>query len=111
MDNLNSLYQIIYPILKEYADLPYHYGDLKHQLIVGEDRSQYLLMTIGWEKGMRVHGCLVHLEIINDKIWVHRDGLEDGIANDLVAAGIPKSQIVLGFHPEDVRPYTEFAVN
>jgi hypothetical protein len=51
------------------------------------------------------------LEIINDKIWVHRDGLEDGIANDLVAAGIPKSQIVLGFHAEDVRPYTEFAVN
>jgi XisI protein len=110
MDKLKAYYEIIYPILKEYADLPYRYGDLKHHLIVGDDLRNYLLMTIGWEDDMRVHGCLVHLEIINDKIWIHRDGLEDGIANDLVRVGIPKSQIVLGFHPIDVRPYTEFAV-
>jgi hypothetical protein len=51
------------------------------------------------------------VEIINDKIWIHRDGLEDGIANDLVRAGIPKSQIVLGFHPPKIRQYTEFAVS
>ncbi|NES01611.1 MAG: XisI protein [Okeania sp. SIO2F4] len=42
---------------------------------------------------------------------MHEDGLEDGIANDLVNAGLPKSQIVLGFHPPEVRPHTEFAVN
>jgi XisI protein len=49
--------------------------------------------------------------VIGDKIWIHRDGLEDGIANELVKAGIPKTQIVLGFHPPNIRPYTEFAVN
>lgn len=58
-----------------------------------------------------MHGCLVHVELIGDKVWIHRDGLEDGIANDLVRAGIPKSQIVLGFHPPEVRPHTEFAVS
>lgn len=110
MDKLTELYQIIYPILKEYADLKYYYGDLKHKLIVSNDLKDYLLMTIGWENDSRVHGCLVHLEIINDKIWIHRDGLEDGIANDLVSSGIPKSQIVLAFHPPEVRPYTEFAI-
>lgn len=52
----------------------------------------------------------MHLEIIGDKIWIHEDGLEDGIATDLLRAGISKSQIVLGFHPPEVRPYTEFAV-
>ena len=30
------------------------------------------------------------------------NGLEDGIAKFLVNAGIPKSQIVLGFHPVEV---------
>ena len=35
---------------------------------------------------------------------------EYGIANELVAAGIPKDKIVLAFHPEDVRQYTDFAV-
>lgn len=70
-----------------------------------------LLITQGWENDVQVHGCLVHVEVIGDKIWIHRDALEDGIALDLVNAGIPKNQIVLGFHPPEVRPYKEFAVN
>lgn len=111
MDKLTDLYNIIYPILKEYADIPYYYGDLKHKLIISDNYKDYLLFTLGWENDVKVHGCLVHLEIIEDKIWIHRDGLEDGIANDLVRAGIPKSQIVLAFHPPEIRHYTEFAVN
>jgi hypothetical protein len=57
-----------------------------------------------------VHGCLVHINIINNKIWIQRDGTEYGIANELVNAGIPKNQIVLAFQPTDIRQYTEFAV-
>ncbi|MGQ9871384.1 element excision factor XisI family protein [Leptodesmis sp.] len=29
---------------------------------------------------------------------------------ELVAAGIPKDQIGLGFHPTNVRPYTGYAI-
>ncbi len=36
---------------------------------------------------------------------------EDGIANDIVNVGILKSQIVLVFHPPEVGPHKEFAVN
>ena len=111
MDSITKYYQIIYPILKEYADLPYRYGKVKRHLIVSEDKLHYLFLTWGWENGRRLHGCIVHLEIIGDKIWIHEDGLEDGMANDLVNAGIPKSKIVLGFHPAEVRSHTEFAVN
>jgi len=110
MDQLTAWQEIISQILKYYADLPYSHGDLKHKLIISEDKKNYLLMTIGWENESRVHGCVVHLEIIDDKIWVHRDGIEDGIANELVSAGIPQNQIVLAFHPVEVRPYTGFAV-
>ena len=103
MDKLTNFSEIIYPILKEYADIPYRYQNLKHKLIISDDKKDYLLITIGCENDVKVHGCLVHLEIIDNKIWIHRDGLEDGIANDLVRAGIPKSDIVLAFHPPDVR--------
>jgi hypothetical protein len=51
------------------------------------------------------------VEIINNKIWIQCDNTEDGIALELVAAGIPKSDIVLAFHPPDVRKFTEFAVS
>ena len=54
---------------------------------------------------------MVHLDIIDGKIWIQRDGTEDGIATDLEAAGIPKSDIVLAFHPQRLRKYTEYAVS
>ncbi len=111
MDTLNKYRDIIKNKLKEYTEIPYAYGDLKCQLIVSDDENNFLLITQGWEDDLRVHGCLVHLEIIEQKIWIHRDGLEDGIANELVTAGIPKSDIVLAFHPPDVRQFTEFAVS
>jgi hypothetical protein len=38
-------------------------------------------------------------------------GTEEGIANDLVAAGIPKGHIILGFKAPEIRKYTEFAVS
>ncbi len=36
---------------------------------------------------------------------------EQGIANELVAGGIPKEQIVLGFRSPNIRQHTGFAVN
>lgn len=111
MDTLNQYRDIMKNKLKEYTKIPYAYGDLKCQLIISNDENNFLLITQGWEDDLRVHGCLVHLEIINQKIWIHRDGLEDGIASELVRSGIPKSDIVLAFHPPDVRQFTEFAIS
>lgn len=110
MDKLDYFYNIIYSIIKEYADLPYADRNLHHKLIISDDKKNYLLMTIGWKNDVKIHGSVVHLEIINDKIWIHRDGLEDGITDDLLEAGITKDEIVLAFHPPDVRPLTGFAI-
>ena len=111
MDRLNEYQQIIKEVLTEYAAIPYYHRELQTELIIGKNDKDYLLITSGWEKSVRVHACIVHIQIINSKIWIQRDGTEDGIANDLVNAGIPKDQIVLGFHPLEIRPYTEYAVS
>jgi hypothetical protein len=65
----------------------------------------YLLMTIGGYDDKRVPGCLVHLDLINGKVWVQRDGTKYGVTRELEQAGIPKSDIVLGFQVPEVRPY------
>ena len=49
--------------------------------------------------------------MIDHKLWIQHDGTEEGVALDLVAAGIPKEQIVLGFRPLSERKYTEFATH
>jgi len=50
------------------------------------------------------------VEIKDDKIWIERDGTEIGVASELVAAGVPKQDIVLAFHAPYKRQFTEFAV-
>lgn len=36
--------------------------------------------------------------------------MEEGVANALVNSGVPQSDIVLAFHPPEVRNDTDFAV-
>lgn len=110
MDNLERYRQIIETILTEYASVPYAYGDIQTEVVFDRTHDRYLLVNVGWRNRQhRVHGSLVHIDIINGKLWIQRDGTEHGIANDLVAAGVPKDHIVLGFREPEIRPYTDFA--
>jgi hypothetical protein len=110
MDPLEHYRQIICTVLSEYAQIPYAYGDIQTLFIADAERDHYLLMDVGWEGPKRVHGCLVHLQILDGKVWVQYDGTEEGVAADLQRAGIPKDHIVLGFRSPEVRPYTGYAV-
>ncbi len=101
---------IIETILKEYASIPYSHGELQSQFLADPSKNRYLLLTMGWNGERRVHHVLVDVELRGDKFWIHYDGTEDGIACDLEQAGIPKDRIVLAWHPEDVRQYTDYAV-
>lgn len=110
MDTLDFYRDTIEKILKQHAALPYSYGEIDEYVIVDRDRNHFLLFDVGWQQKRRVHGCITHVQIIHGKIWIQRDGIEDGITEELVAAGVPKSDIVLGFHPPEVRPHTGYAI-
>jgi len=110
MDILDNYRELIKNIFAEYASIPYAYGDLKCEFVFDRANDRYLLMTVGWLNNRRVHSSLVHIDIINSKLWIQRDGTEHGIAKELVRAGIPKDRIVLAFHPPEIRPHTEYAV-
>jgi len=69
-----------------------------------------LLMALGWDDAKRIHGCVLHIDIIDGKLWIQRDGTEHGIADDLEAYGVPKDRIVLGFRAPYLRQYTDYAV-
>lgn len=110
MDTHDTYRQIIERSLLEYTRIPYAYGDLRSEVAFDREHDRYLLITVGWDNGLRVHTCLVHIDLIDGKAWIQRDDTEDGIAGELVRAGIPKDQIVLGFRPPEVRHYTQYAV-
>lgn len=110
MDKLENYRNIIERILAEYAAIPFAYGEINSEAVFDRAKDSYLLMTVGWENDRRVHSCLVHVDIIDGKFWIQRDGTEDGIATDLEREGVPKSDIVLAFHAPELRKHTEYAI-
>ena len=110
MDTLSHYRKAVIDVLSDHLVANYATADITKELVVDEKNDRYLVMLIGWEGIRRVHGALIHADIIDGKIWIHRDGTEDGIAGELEKAGVPKSGIVLGFREPDVRPYTGYAV-
>ncbi|NEQ35716.1 MAG: XisI protein [Okeania sp. SIO3I5] len=81
------------------------------QLIFDTKRHHYQVLNIAWKEQIRVYGVIIHVDLKDNKIWIQRDGTEIGIANELLAAGVPKHDIVLGFHAPYKRGFTDFAVD
>lgn len=111
MDSIDNYPIVIEKIINDYARLKYSHGQVERHTVFDREQNRYLLMIVGIDSGKMVHGCLIHLEIIDGKIWIHRDGTEEGIAGDLLAAGVPREKIVLGFYSPEKRKITDFAVS
>lgn len=101
--------QHIQRLLSEHATLVWD-SRILAELIFDQQRDRYQLVYVGWRDSQRVYGVVLHVDIIDGKIWVQQDGTEVGIANKLVEIGVPKHDIVLGIDPPKMRQYTEFAV-
>ncbi|NEO50668.1 MAG: XisI protein [Moorea sp. SIO4G2] len=110
MDTVKLYQDTVEKLLKDYAAIPYSYGDIRQYVIIDADRTHFLLFNEGWNGKKRVHGVVTHVEIRQSKLWIHYDGIEDGITDELVAAGVPKDHIVLAFHPPHLRQHTGYAI-
>jgi hypothetical protein len=108
MDTLETYRQYIQKLLTEHANLIWD-KRIQGQTIFDTERDHYQLVYVGWRGAKRVYGVVLHLDIIDGKIWIQQDGTEVGIANKLVDLGVPKQDIVLGFDPPIMRQYTEFS--
>ena len=84
-------------------------SDALAQCIFDEERDQYVLLKIGWKGQRRIRGTTLYIRLRNGKFWIEEDMTEEGIATDLLKAGVPKEDIVLAFQPPEVRQFTEFA--
>lgn len=85
--------------------------DVINELIFEPVGDHYLLFRVGWRDYKRIYGCLIHMDIIAEKIWIQYNGTEVDLAGELLGLGVAKDDIVLGYHSPYMRQFTEFAVN
>jgi hypothetical protein len=110
MDTVNRYREVVERVLNEYTRIRYSHGDLQCEAIFDRQHDRYVLMTVGWDSHKRIHHPLIHIDIINGKLWIQADNTDRAVASELVQAGVPKSDIVLAFRLPEVRKYTEYAV-
>jgi hypothetical protein len=110
MDKLDRYRQIVRGLIEEYARYKPANGQIDTEAIVDRERDHYEVMHIGWDGVRRVHGAVVHIDIRGGRVWVEYDGTSRPVVEELLAAGIPREDIVLAFHPAELRPLTGFAV-
>jgi hypothetical protein len=110
MDTVEQFREFIGQILREHGQYRPSHGDIDTEIIIAPEQDHYELMHVGWDGQRRVHGPVIHIDIIDGKIWIQHDGTAPGVAVELVELGVPPEAIVLGFRPEYVRQYTGFAV-
>jgi hypothetical protein len=103
MDTLTRYRQLTERLLTEHTRIPYSHGDLQLQTVFDRSSDHYLVIVLGRDQGRRIHHCLAHIDIIDGKLWVQRDGTEYGIAKELLDAGVPREDIVLGFRSPQMR--------
>lgn len=103
--------QIIQQLILEKAQRKSYPEEIEKQAVLDTERDHYLLLHTGWRDNRRTHGCSLHIDIKDGKIWIQHDGSEDGIATQLLELGVPKENIVLAFHSPYMREFTEFATH
>jgi XisI protein len=111
MASLTQYSEIVQALLQNYAEFSRGDREIDTELILDTIRDHYQLVHVGWQNERRVYGCVLHLDIKDGKIWLQHNGTENDIAIELVEMGIPKTDIVVGFHSPFKRQFTEYAVS
>ena len=52
------------------------------ELLIDPSENYFQVVRVRWLKNYRVHGASLHLDIIDEKIWIRRVGTDQAIAEN-----------------------------
>ncbi len=105
MENMTLYRDIIHRLLDDYQNLLSRLTitDVDTEILCDDANNQYMIMRIGWRADTRVHRPLFYLRLKYGKVYIEEDWTKEGIANELMRAGVSASDIVLAFNPPESR--------
>ena len=98
MDKLDKYRQIVCQFLEDFAR-----EDPEAELIFDLERDRFLVMHVSWRNDYRIYGCAMHLDLIDEKVWIQSNSTEIYVDRELLKRGIEPQDIVLGFRSPSVR--------
>ena len=110
MVKLEKYREIVKQILIKHSQYKPSYGEVEIEQVFDIERDRYQIVSVGWNNQKRIYGCMMHLDIKDDKIWIQQNTTEVDLASELIDMGVPKHDIVIGFHTPKMRQLTDFGV-
>lgn len=113
MDKITRYQNIILDFLKRYnEETGGNKPDetIKRRIIADRENNSFQLLSVGWRNGHYLFGPIFHFDIIDGKIWMQCNNTEREVVDELMAHGVDKQDIVLGFVPPNARIFTGFAM-
>ncbi|MEM9538844.1 MAG: XisI protein [Cyanobacteria bacterium P01_E01_bin.42] len=110
MDKLASYRQYIQDLLSKYHSWERPNDTFESQLLFDEKRDHYLWLDVGWNGSTRIYDPIIHFDIKDGKIWLQQNNTDLDPAEDLLALGVMREEIILGLHPPYKRKYTDYGV-
>ncbi len=102
--------QFIIQLLMQHLSAPVN-GEVMTMPVLDQERDHYQLLDIGWdEAGKRVFQPIIHIDLLDGKIWIQENAMDVDIAKDLVAEGVEPLDIVLGLHSRSLRKFSEYGI-
>lgn len=110
MDRITQYADVVRRVILDHLQYAQRAGVLTYETVFDTVQHRYLLVDVSWHNDERTYTNVIHIDIIDSKLWIQRDATEDGIVDALLEANIPKEHIVLGYRSPFLRQFTEFAV-
>lgn len=110
MEPLNDYQNVIKVLLGESIAESSDDADFETQLICDRERDHYQLVSLGWQGHRRFYSVLIHLDIKDGKVWIQRNDTDRLIAQELMALGVRREDIILGLQPAYARADTGYSV-
>lgn len=85
--------------------------EVEYAVIADDNHGHYQVIRTGWRRDVFEYNVVFHFQIKpTGKVWLLVNNTDILVTDDLIERGIPASDIVIGFLPEFMRPYSGFAV-
>jgi len=110
MNPLKKYRHFVKQLLSEYARFSSGDSQIENETIFDSENDRYMLLSIGWSQGRRIHDCIMHIDIVDEQVWIQANNTDRLIAQELIASGVPPEAIVLGLQPPELRAYTAYGV-
>ncbi|HEX4948348.1 MAG TPA: element excision factor XisI family protein [Blastocatellia bacterium] len=93
MDKVERYRQILQRVLEDFANWLTPTGPIKILPVCDTVRHEYLLISLGEENHRREHAIVFHARLRNGLICIEADWTEEGLSDDLIAAGVDEKDL------------------